>query len=213
MYKVFINDKPVILGGQDLEKTNQADTLVVYFSDKSELKRTVIRFGQDEKTRELIIINRENSDLLYDTFESLFTPVVAAGGIVFDPSKGILWIFRNGRWDLPKGKIDYGETTQEAAIREVEEETGIRNLFTTGYLGVTRHLFFEFENAFLKTSHWFGMQTMKPESTLKPQTKEGITRAEWVGKSGINDMIDNTYTSLKELVSEFVRKHTDWDIR
>lgn len=213
MYKVFINDKPVILGGLEPEMTDPADSLVVDFTGKVDLQRTINRFIQDEKTRKLSIINRENPDLLYNTFESLFTPVNAAGGIVFHPDKGILWIIRNGMWDLPKGKIDGNEKPIEAAIREVEEETGLVNLSATDYLGITRHAFVEKGKFFLKTSHWYKMQTDKPNRTLKPQVKEGITHAEWVGKSDIKEKINSTYASLRELVSEFVKKYTDWFLR
>jgi len=197
----------------DLELKDLTGCLAVDFTGKVELQRTIDRFIREKKFRKLIINNRENPDLLYNAFESLFTPVTAAGGIVYHPAKGMLWIIRKGMWDLPKGKIDVAEGIIAAAIREVEEETGLTYLTATDYLGVSRHAYVENAKFLLKTSHWYKMQIDNPDHELKPQVKEGITHVEWVGKSEINERINLTYASLRELVGEFVKKYTDWFLR
>jgi ADP-ribose pyrophosphatase YjhB (NUDIX family) len=213
MYKVFINDKPVILTNQLPDHTDDDGILHYLFKDKSGLKRLIHWFEQDKYTKELTIINTKNFNLLHDAFISLFKPVTTSGGIVYNDHKGMLWILRHNRWDLPKGKIDQNESMEDAAIREVEEETGITDLQIQEQLGVTRHAYHEKNIFILKTSHWYKMETAKPDSRLVPQTSEHITAVEWAGHKTINEKINNTYASLQDLAKEFVTKYTGWELR
>ena len=108
-------------------------------------------------------------------------PVTAAGGFVLRESTGdleLLLIFRRGVWDLPKGKLDSGETVEECAIREVCEEVGIEDVAITGALGTTIHGYRYDESYAVKTTHWFAMRT--DEESFTPQRKEKIDRVEWV---------------------------------
>lgn len=213
MYKVFINDKPVILTNQLTDHTDDDGVMQYLFKDKSGLKRIISWFEQDKHTKELTIINTKKNNLLYDTFISLFKPVTTSGGIVYHGHKGMLWILRHNRWDLPKGKIDKDESMEDAAIREVEEETGITNLQIQEKLGVTRHAYRENGSFILKSSHWYKMETASPDSCLVPQTSEHITAVEWVDQKTINEKISNTYASLQGLAKEFVTKYTNWELR
>jgi ADP-ribose pyrophosphatase YjhB (NUDIX family) len=213
MYKVFINDKPVILTNQLPDHTDDDGVMQHLFKDKSGLKRIISLFEQDEHTKELTIINTKENNLLYDTFVSLFKPVTTSGGIVYNDQKGMLWILRHNRWDLPKGKIDNGESMEDAAIREVEEETGLKKLQIQEKLGVTWRAYREKNNFILKSSHWYKMATARPDSRLVPQTSENITAVEWVDQKTINEKISNTYASLQGLAKEFVTKYTNWELR
>lgn len=213
MYKVFINDKPVILTNQLPDHTDDDGVMQYLFKDKSGLNHLIHWFEQDEHTKELIIINTKGNNLLYDTFVSLFKPVTTSGGIVYHDQKGMLWILRHNRWDLPKGKIDKDESMEDAAIREVEEETGITDLQIQEKLGVTRHAYREKNTYILKSSHWYKMLTASPGSRLVPQTSENITAVEWVDQNTINEKISNTYASLQSLAKEFVTKNTNWELR
>lgn len=109
--------------------------------------------------------------------------IVAAGGYVVRRRPGshepdILVIYRRGEWDLPKGKLDPGETPEEGALREVREEAGIRRLELVRSLGSTVHGYVEKGTFFAKTTHWYAMTT--EQESFVPEAKEGIERVEWM---------------------------------
>lgn len=116
--------------------------------------------------------------------------------------KEILFINRLGKWDLPKGKIERGEKEEEAAIREVEEETGVTDLHLKKKIGITYHVYDEFGKHFLKISHWYHM-TCNSKQKLKPQTEEHITDIKWVKTEDIKEPVANTYPSIKDILSMF----------
>lgn len=210
MYKVFINEKPVILTDQVPETKLPVGTQHFIVSGTPDFGRIIHEFESNDEARELLIINTKNFDLLRNSFEYFFTAVVTGGGIVYNPDKGMLWIFRHNRWDLPKGKPDDNESIEEAAIREVSEETGLKNLFINTALGVTRHAYREKNKFILKTSHWYKMGVESPDCPLTPQVEEGITGVEWATEASVREKINNTYASLQQLAKEFVTTHTPW---
>jgi ADP-ribose pyrophosphatase YjhB (NUDIX family) len=144
---------------------------------------------------------------LKKAFFKKFTVITAAGGLVQNEEKEILLIFRKGRWDLPKGKLDKGETEEDCAIREITEETGVKNLKVTGTLPTTYHTYHEGARFMLKESHWFRMQA-KGEQQLKPQAEEDIKEVKWVPQKEIKKYLSNTFATVKDLLSEFVRDDT-----
>jgi 8-oxo-dGTP pyrophosphatase MutT (NUDIX family) len=109
-------------------------------------------------------------------------------------------IFRNSKWDLPKGKLEAGENIQECAIREVEEECGVRNLQIVNQLQSTYHTYQLNCKAILKCTYWFKMITNYNDE-LVPQIKEGITKVAWVDINDISEKLENTYGNIKELLS------------
>lgn len=213
MYKVFINEKPVILTG-NTPKSVGGDKIRMYqHTGLMGLGQITEALVENQNDEEPVVINSKDFQLLRNDFLSLFDPVTAAGGIVFHPEKGMLWIRRHGRWDLPKGKIDRNEKVERAAIREVEEETGIRKISIRAPLGTTHHAYREKNSLILKTSHWFVMETEKPDSKLIPQLNEGIMEVAWADENSVQEKIDDTWASLKELAADFVTKYTRWKIR
>ncbi len=122
--------------------------------------------------------------------------VVAAGGIVVNEYNEILFIFRKKKWDLPKGKIDPNEHIEDCAIREVQEETGVRNLQINSFLTVTYHIYLE-NNYLLKETHWYMMSATK--TRLYPQREEGITKAVWSNRSLIKTHLYKTYESIRDV--------------
>lgn len=145
-----------------------------------------------------------NQDLnkLKQTFFKNFTVIEAAGGIVQNEKKELLFIHRLGKWDLPKGKIETGEKEETCAVREVMEETGVNDLHLKKKIGETYHVYDQFGKHFLKISHWYHM-TCSSKQTLVPQTEEHITEIKWVKTSDIKEPIKNTYPSIKNILSKF----------
>jgi 8-oxo-dGTP pyrophosphatase MutT (NUDIX family) len=133
--------------------------------------------------------------------------IQAGGGLVLNEQHELLFIFRRGTWDLPKGKLDDGETMEACAMREVEEETGVGNITLIDFLGITNHQYFDpyLKQEVIKESHWYTM-SVKGVPTLIPQTEEDITDIRWVPLNEINDLIANSFVSIKEIIGLFFLK-------
>jgi len=135
----------------------------------------------------------------------MMTSIIAAGGIVMNPNQEILWIFRRGFWDLPKGKLDPNETIEACAVREVMEETGINHLILGELILKTRH---QYHDKYLneeveKTTYWYAMTT----DTLQdgtPQTEEDIEAIAWVKKADLAPYLAKTYDTIKEVMEVFL---------
>lgn len=119
----------------------------------------------------------------------------AAGGLVKNGKGEYLFIFRNGRWDLPKGKLEKKELIKECAVREIEEECGISNLQIVHRLPPTFHIYELNGTMAIKHSHWF-LMNYKGTKTLKPQKEEGIKKAVWVKKAIISRLKKNMFPSI-----------------
>ena len=148
-----------------------------------------------------IIWNTEFEKLQKAFFKN-FTVIEAAGGIVQNADKELLFIFRRNKWDLPKGKMEGNETAESCAIREVEEETGAKNLKLKKNIGDTYHIYDEFGKHFLKISHWYYF-TCPSLQHLKPQTAEDITEARWFKTKEIRKPVENTYATIKDILKKF----------
>lgn len=129
--------------------------------------------------------------------------ITAAGGLVFNPQNRLLMIYRRGVWDLPKGKLDEGETIEECAVREVEEETGLRNIRLGKLVGITHHTYFDTWSSsdVIKETHWFEMR-VTGEQQLNPQTEEDITQIEWVSAADAAEYLQNSYKNIIEIVNK-----------
>jgi ADP-ribose pyrophosphatase YjhB (NUDIX family) len=130
-------------------------------------------------------------------FAQDFHIIHAAGGIVHNENGEILMIFRYGCWDFPKGKVEEGEDWETAALREVEEETGLQDISLQEPLPNTYHTYTLHDTPILKITHWYAMQA--PEQSLVPQTEEDISQAVWVAREEVAERLRDSYLSLKEL--------------
>ncbi len=155
--------------------------------DKNPAVRTVALFGED-------------ADALWADFCACFDRIDAAGGIVTDSAGRLLVFFRRGHWDLPKGKIDPGETPEQAALREVREETGLQNLTLGSFVAHTWHTYREKGERILKCTWWYRMQTTDTDTT--PQTEEDIEEIRWVEPAAWLASGPNLYASLREIVEQ-----------
>lgn len=130
-------------------------------------------------------------------FAQDFRIIHAAGGIVTDENDDVLMIFRYGCWDFPKGKVEEGEDWETAALREVEEETGLRDIRITRPYPNTYHTYTLHDTPILKITHWYDMHA--PQQSLTPQTEEDISQAVWVQKDEVAERLRESYLSLKRL--------------
>jgi 8-oxo-dGTP pyrophosphatase MutT (NUDIX family) len=125
--------------------------------------------------------------------------IQAAGGLVENEKAEVLFIFRRGKWDLPKGKVDPGESLEECAIREVEEETGVTQLRLIRFLIVTNHDYSERGKKIKKESHWYLMKA-NSQQPLIPQMEEDISELRWVAPADFKNIISNTYPTIIEVL-------------
>ena len=139
---------------------------------------------------------------LKKAFYKKFTVVQAAGGLVQNGQKKILMIFRRGKWDLPKGKLGKGETLEDCAIREVEEETGLQHVKLLSPLTITYHTYHEGARFILKESHWYAMQ-VNGEQRPAPQIAEGITEVRWVTAAEAENLFPECYPTVSDVIKKF----------
>lgn len=201
MYKVFINDVPIILSTQ-----KKIGSHYTTYSIKSVDIDQVIKDIMAKKIHYVNLHHKKEDKLLHHLRKKLKV-ITAAGGMVFNPKKEILFIHRKGRWDLPKGKVDKGETLEEAAIREIEEETGVEGLKINRFIDTTYHILKRNGKYKLKETYWYEMFT-EYDGKLTPETKEGIKKAKWKNFEKSQKAIHKSYENIKLLFpSEYLIKH------
>jgi 8-oxo-dGTP pyrophosphatase MutT (NUDIX family) len=200
--KIYFDDKPVFLCDK-IDKTideymHHPDAVFMDEISNAGIKSLLHEIIKPEFHAGILL----NKDLakLKKAFYKHFTLVTAAGGVVTDDKGDILMIFRRGKWDLPKGKLDKGETLEDCAVREVKEETGLKNIDTGDKIMVTYHTYTEFGKHILKESHWYAMKSPK-EQDLKPQAEEGITDIKWIAKKNLDKYLSNSYQTIREVLS------------
>ena len=135
-------------------------------------------------------------------FTSHFQTIEASGGAVFCENK-VLAIFRNGMWDLPKGHIEHGEKKRVAALREIEEETGVTNLEISRKIGKTWHIYSQKDRFLLKKTHWYFVNAISMQMTV-PQREEGIDKAVWLSRNELIEFRELFWPSLYEIVDEII---------
>ncbi|MDU8885322.1 NUDIX domain-containing protein [Yeosuana sp. MJ-SS3] len=193
MYKVFVNDKPIVLT-TEIEKETYFKN---YLLNNVKLGK-VIRTLNTTKLQEARLIHK-NKDKILKKFLKKLPNVIAGGGKVYNDKDEVLFIFRNGKWDLPKGKAEKKETIDQTALREVEEETGVKGLEITKPLDMTYHIFKRNGRYRIKITYWFEMKTSYRDS-LKAEESEGITQVAWLNKEQQEEALKNSYANIKGLM-------------
>ena len=194
IYKVFSNKRIFCLQEDFIEKRN-----LDYFDEAKSIEEFIelMKFSllnkNDNKSNIVFISKKFKTDWI-KIIES-FHFIEAAGGLVKDGKNNFLFILKNNKWDLPKGKVDSGENHEQAAIREIKEETNLNEISVEKYLMSTYHLYIE-KNIILKKTHWFLVKSIN-SNNISPQYEEGITDLKWFGKKDIPE----TYFSLKEVIA------------
>lgn len=140
----------------------------------------------------------------FSEFSEMFKTVDAAGGIVVSNEGRILMIMRNNHWDLPKGKVEDGESVENAAIREVMEETGIGDLAIKKKLGETYHIYEENDSYVLKRVYWYEMKTENEKKLPVPQIEEGIKEVAWVDQNQLPFKLENSYKTIADILMPYL---------
>ncbi|QSS97362.1 NUDIX hydrolase [Psychroflexus sp. ALD_RP9] len=195
MYKVFVNDVPIILSTDKV-----IDHRYLSLPIKGAKIKQLIKQIEKGELRHLHLYHKKEHKLLKHLKRKL-KPIVAGGGKVFNQHGEILFIYRNKKWDLPKGKMEKGETIEDTAIREVEEETLVEGLQIVKPLEITYHVMKRKGKYRLKITHWYEMYT-EYDGTLIPQRQEGITRVKWKNKKKAIKALQKSYANIKLLFTE-----------
>ena len=203
MYTVYINDRP--LSFMPFEDSLNGAELVFKLTGNEEPEKLqfMIRAFEQNVLVSNMFFQSANIDKTWRTFNGLYHIIEAAGGIVVNEENCLLMIFRNGKWDLPKGKIEKGEEHDAAAIREVTEECGVGQMQLQKQLTTTYHTYTLNGQEILKKTFWFLMKS-SDYSKLVPQVEEGITDVRWMTKADVREVIPQTYASITMLIKEQV---------
>jgi 8-oxo-dGTP pyrophosphatase MutT (NUDIX family) len=195
MYKVFVNDKPLFLTNEIKKETD----FKFFLLESADINQIIIHFFQN-KIQKAYLYHPDEKEIM-KTLKAKIPVSKAGGGYVYNKNGAVLFIFRNGKWDLPKGGIEKGEEIEDTAIREVEEETGVTGLKITKKLQKTYHVFKRNGKYKLKITHWYEMKT-NFEGTPKGQLEEGIEKVAWLTSEEIKEALKNSYENIKLLFEE-----------
>jgi len=202
MYKVFFNQKPLILTNEIQDFSDNEPLLFIKYTSVAQ----IIKALKSSKNRKVFLYHKD-IDKLWKSFKKKFPVVEAAGGLVERTDNKLLFIFRNNKWDLPKGGVEKKELIIEAAQREVVEETGVSDLIVQKQLSETFHIFKKGKRFRLKKTYWFKMSTSYMGKT-KPQTEEGIKKTEWVSKEKIDEILNDAFENIRIIVLEVLKSNT-----
>ncbi len=205
--KIYFEDKPVFLCDK-IDKTideymHHPDAVFIDEISTAAIKSLLHEIAKPEF--HVGILLDKDLEKLKKAFFKHFSTISAAGGLVLNNNEKVLMIFRRGKWDLPKGKLDKGETLEQCALREVGEETGIKDIKSEEKLTTTYHTYTEFGKHILKESHWYKMRCITMQK-LVPQKEEDITDIKWVKLSDLKKYTSNTYQTILEVLSHLEKK-------
>lgn len=201
MYKVFVKDIPIILSTE--KKIGKQYTSIPLKEVK--FKKLIAKINNGE----LLYVNiyHKNEEKLERFLRKKLPVVEAGGGLVFNAKREILFIRRNSKWDLPKGKVEKGETYEEAAIRETMEETGVQNLEVRKFITKTYHVFHRNDKFKLKITYWFEMFS-DYTGPLTPQAEEDIKKVKWKNFEKSQKALRDSYENIKLLFpKEYLTTH------
>ena len=196
MYKVFFNNKLIKL---TTELSNSTDEVPLFFI-KYISAEEIIRALKSKIIKQIKLYHSKEEKLMMH-FNNKFKTVEASGGLVKNKNNCILFIYRNNKWDLPKGKIRKSESIEEGALREVVEETGIKDLKIKNQIDTTYHIYKGPKKHKIKKTYWFLMES-DYLGKLKPQIQENITLVKWIKINEIPKLLEKSYKNIKRLMNK-----------
>ena len=207
MFKIYVQNKSLFLID---EMTKEAEDYLhlrgtVFIN---ELTVANVNFLLKEMEKDDIsagIFQHNDAQELLEAFKIHLTLIQASGGLVYTPDLDVLLIFRKGKWDLPKGKLEEGEELESCAVREIQEETGLENAEIIKPLLVTYHTYYERGKHILKESHWFLMKSLQA-LPLIPQIEEDIEQCVWAPVAPLSAYIANMHASIIDVVNKGLKE-------
>lgn len=202
--KIYFGNKPLFLC-DEVDETIQPyihhDDVMFIDELNTHTVKTMLHEMQLEKVHAGVFFHPYLEELK-KAFYKKFTLITAAGGVVENEKKEVMLIFRRGKWDLPKGKLDKGEKLEDCAVREVEEETGLKKVKLLAQLSVTYHTYHEGTKFILKESHWYTMK-VAGDQQLIPQVEEDIHEIRWVKPKDLAKYIPDSFPSVADVLGKF----------
>ena len=202
MFKVYFENRAIIICGEDDNFPEDANAVILRLNGNKDFRETV-RLFENGNGLERLYIPAKEPEKLFNRFRKEFSEIDAGGGLVENRRGDYLMIYRNGLWDLPKGKREKGEKRKATALREVREETGLKEISPGGLICVTHHCYrWKGQGELImKHTYWYRMTYTAPIELI-PQTEEDITKATWIAKSTLPSYLTNTYPSITEVFRE-----------
>ena len=193
---IYFTDRAVVFVTPSEFQAMSDDEAVVGCSDLSRAK--ILKIFE---TCNRVVVLCDNPQQTIARFAEEFVVKEAAGGVVYNETGEVLMIYRRGRWDLPKGHIDPGETPEECAVRETAEETGVSGAKIVSHLCNTLHAYDVYGVWELQRTWWYAMRSHGRK--LWPQTEEDIAMAEWCDEPSVQRNLQATYPTIVQVVEEF----------
>ncbi|MBL7786857.1 MAG: NUDIX domain-containing protein [Chitinophagales bacterium] len=219
MNTIYINQVPVILcvGTTDSLNLPTRERVQLTYHDKTEILPLIQYIENTPELKEVRLVGEDMEQLRADFF-SHYTFIHAAGGVVRNVDNELLLIYRNDKWDLPKGKVEANESYEQAALREIAEETGIGNthiiapinIAQNNHQNATYHTYYDTNQRVLKITHWYDIYCSHAHpNDLQPQTAEGISEVVWVKSENLldNAYFENMYSSIRDVLRNFLEKN------
>ena len=198
MYKVFVNRLSIVLTSEKNYLDNSRTFLLSSITIKEIIKKL--------KLNDEIFLYHPNKKKLLKEFKKKLKTIVAAGGIVKNDENQILFIFRKGKWDLPKGKIEKNEKIDDGALREVVEETGVKKIKIDRFFDTTYHIIKTKKQFFLKETHWYKMKS-NYKGKLRPQKSEGIRSVRWKKIKEAKEIKKKTFRNISIILTTYLKEY------
>jgi 8-oxo-dGTP pyrophosphatase MutT (NUDIX family) len=200
-HTVFINDRPIVFFYIYNENVPPEYSGYAILNEEGASIDNAIQLLESGKEKGVVLMSEDVKES-WKNFVSRYKLIEAAGGLVKNDKDEYLFIFRLGKWDLPKGKAEYDETPEMTALREVEEECNLKKLKIEKELTKTFHTYVEKGKSILKKTHWY-LMSIEGEQDLVPQTEEGITEVKWIPADKIeSEVLGNTYSSIRKVLEK-----------
>lgn len=206
MIKISFKGKTVVFSKKFNNKiiNSLGEKKIIVLINPSEIEIDKVLNSEKNKNK-LHYLICESPKKIYKNVQKKYTCINAAGGLVINQKNDVLFIFRNDKWDLPKGKVEKKEKIKKAAVREVEEECGIKVRKCKSLLIKTHHTYTtEKGKNILKTNYWYLMEA-DGNQKMVPQLEEGITKCEWKKSEEIPELLENSYSSIKDVIASYLQ--------